>query len=218
MLGCWIDGNSLTAVWHAFPFWALATGQVCAAATLCSLYSYPSAVMRQTESAQPLWKAKIWGTLLLPVHFKEITIQCGFQLPVSGLEETPTMPFFFFFNAFVPTFCMFLKDGAFHLPTAIANCQLDFFLCVVFSPSPEFVPMQGSQPCVTSKGYVQWCSWSWRKCAQQLAGLLGCLACCRIDGQEIPTGFNSSLAVLASKCGTLHCNSVSMQANDLCSG
>lgn len=42
---------------------------------------------------------------------------------------------------------------------------------------------------------------------QQLVKLLGCLTCRRIDDQEIPAVINSSLAVLASKRGTLRYNS-----------
>lgn len=76
---------------------------------------------------------------------------------------------FYFLHAlisFLPSVCSegqscLLSHGRHKLPLG--------FFSVVFSLSLNFMPMRNSQPCVTSKGYVQCFSWSCRRHAQQLA-------------------------------------------------
>lgn len=116
--------------------------------------------MRQKKVLNP-YGNKDMGTSLLPVHFRRSQLILFSHFSVPGFENSSSVPFFFLMHL-VPAerWCFSPFYGHCKLPVG--------FLCVVFSSSPKFVLMQGFQPCVISKGCVQWFFWSWRKCAQQL--------------------------------------------------
>jgi len=102
--------------------------------------------MRQTESVRPLWTSKLWGILLLAVHFKKIAIQYGFQLPVSGSEETPSMLFFFFFkmHLFPPFVCSWrMKLFTFPWPLQL---PVGFFSLLSLLPALNLCPCKAPSP------------------------------------------------------------------------
>lgn len=114
------------------------------------LNSHPSAAMRQTTSAQPLWKAKM-GIFYLFIYFQCSLGRTQFSMASSsalGSEETPgttSVVVFFGMHSCVSTFCVFLTDEAFHLPRATTNCQLDFSV-LSFLPALISYPRKTPSP------------------------------------------------------------------------
>lgn len=117
-------GNGWSAVWHTFPFRALGARG-----------GWVTIIPVLNSTCSSLWKAQM-ENLLLPVQFKEVTIQPAFQF-CFGSEDTlvcliSIRILFFACINFVPAFSVLWRTELFAFPRTSQTAAW-ILLCCLFS-------------------------------------------------------------------------------------